>query len=211
MASDGFPNRFHGLISPLVMVEAVRLYLEDLRIQTESTGDSLDEISLQQGLDHQIPHLREIQLDLTVRLSRFCDGVDELVNNHFLLWNEYPALRPVDGTIDSGFAPTTANQKSALVDLNRRTRSQETSLRNLVSMTSAAIVDRDMLTFTRDLKNLTKWVLALTFVGILIAVIAVVVSVVHISAAQPLPDRLCPPTMNFLNHWLYPQVAAQAC
>ena len=176
MSSENLPFRFHQLIAPLTMVEAVRLSLEDLSTQTEVAGDSLDEMSLERGQDAQIPTLRAIQLDLAVSLSRFCDGVDELATKHFLLWNEYPKMKVADGSINSAFAPTPVNQKQALSELTKQIRSQEKSLRDLVSITSAAIVDRDMLDLTRDLKTLTKWLAALTCLSIVVATIALVVS-----------------------------------
>jgi len=176
LSSENLPYRFHELITPLTMVEAVRLSLVDLSIQTEVAGDSLDELSIERGQDAQIPKLRSIQLDLAVRLSRFCDGVDELATKHFLLWNEYPKMKVVDGSINSDYVPTPVNQKQALSELTEQIRSQEKSLRDLVSITSAAIVDRDMLAFTRDLKTLTKWLAVLTCLSIVISIIALVIS-----------------------------------
>jgi hypothetical protein len=176
LSSENLPYRFHELITPLTMVEAVRLSLVDLSIQTEVAGDSLDELSIERGQDAQIPKLRSIQLDLAVRLSRFCDGVDELATKHFLLWNEYPKMKVVDGSINPDYVPTPVNQKQALSELTEKIRSQEKSLRDLVSITSAAIVDRDMLAFTRDLKTLTKWLAVLTCLSIVISIIALVIS-----------------------------------
>lgn len=175
-SSERLTHEFHELVAPLTMVEAVRLSLEDLSIQTEMAGDSLDELNLERGQDAQIPKLRAIQLDLAVSLSRFCDGVDELVTNHFLLWNEYPKMKVVNDSISSDFVPTPENQKQALSQLTVQIRSQEKSLRDLVSVTSTAIVDRDMLGFTRDLKTLTKWLAVLTCLSVAISIIALVIS-----------------------------------
>jgi len=175
-ARENIPFKFHGLVAPITMVEAVRLGLDDLSIQTELAGDSLDDLSLERGQDAQIPQLRAIQLDLAVRLSRFCDGVDELATEHFLLWNEYPKLKAVGGSINSDFIPTPANQKQALSRLTEQVRSQERSLRNLVSITSAAIVDRDMVGITRNLKTLTKWLAFLTCLSVAISLVALVIS-----------------------------------
>jgi len=173
---ENIPYMFHELVAPLTMVEAVRLCLVDLSNRTELAGDSLDELSLERGRDAQIPKLRAIQLDLTVSLTRFCDGVDQLTTEHFLLWNEYPKMKVVKGSINSHFVPTPSNQKEALSQLTEQIRSQEKSLRDLVSITSAAIVDRDMLSFTRDLKTLTKWLAVLACLGIAISIVALVVS-----------------------------------
>jgi hypothetical protein len=177
--SGNIPYHFHSLVVPLTMVEAIRLYLVALSIRIEQAGDSLDELSLEHGQDAQIPKLRAIQLDLAVSLTRFCDGVDELVTRHFLLWNEYPKLKEVDGSLTPDYVPNPANQKVELSKLAEQIRNQEKSLRDLVSITSAAIVDRDMLRFTKDLRTLTKLLAGLTCLGIVISVVALVISAQH--------------------------------
>jgi hypothetical protein len=173
------PYRLHNLVSPLTMVEAIRLSLVDLSIRTEAAGDLLDELSLEHGKDAEISNLRAIQLDLTISLTRFCDGVDELVSHHRLLWGEYPRMQVVDGSIMSDFVPTPVNQMEELSQLTLRIRNQERSLRELVSTTSSAIADRDMLRFTKELKTTTKWLVGLTGLSVAISITALVISAYH--------------------------------
>ena len=179
LSRENLPYTFHGAISPMMMTEAVRLVLFILGNRVDDANEALESVSLEGGQDSQLPQLRKLQLDLAIKLTRFCDYVDELTGRHFLLWSEYPTLSGVEGTLGLASVPSPQNQKEALVALTRQLRSQESSLRSLVEITSAAIVDRDTINLTKDVKRLTKWILGLTAATVAVSVAAVIISLWH--------------------------------
>ena len=199
------PERFHEAISSSMIADGIYAVLLSYEPKLREVRRELNLLDFGEATGQEVTALRNRLLGISRDISTVCSDVTILVNDAFVIWSDlYPVtLLKTKGRSSRGeeTADTKRRQLRAAVT---SLESQESSLRELILISTASTTETrnlelqvKVLDLTKQLSALTTWLFVLTFVLVILGVAALLVQILHTPVVQvqlPTPSHSAPST-----------------
>jgi hypothetical protein len=181
------PEVFHEVIAALLIADGMLAVTYSFERTLRSIRNELNELDFEKATGPEVIALRNRLLSISRDVSTVCGDIDVVLEDPSWLWSDLYPLVPVQPSSSSSLPVATADaERRQLRAAVTGIRSQEANLRELILVTSASTsetrgleLQTNILTLTKTLGRLTKWLIILTIVLVLLGAGALLAQIVH--------------------------------